>query len=140
MGSSSGGLEWWPCFVEFFFILSSMWMNQYYYVFGFTLLVFLILIVTCAEITVVLCYFQLCSENYNWWWRAFLTSGSTALYVFFYSAIYFSRLEPDMWVTYLLYFGYMGMLSLAIFLVTGSVGFLSCLWFTKKIYGSIKVD
>jgi transmembrane 9 superfamily protein 2/4 len=61
-------------------------------------------------------------------------------YVFIYSAIYFSRLEPDMWVTYLLYFGYMGMLSLAIFLVTGSVGVYSCLWFTKTIYGSIKVD
>jgi transmembrane 9 superfamily protein 2/4 len=45
-----------------------------------------------------------------------------------------------MWVTYLLYFGYMGMLSIAIFLVTGAVGFLSCLWFCKKIYGSIKVD
>jgi len=45
-----------------------------------------------------------------------------------------------MWVTYLLYFGYMGMLSLVIFLVTGTVGFYSCLWFTKKIYASIKVD
>jgi hypothetical protein len=62
-------------------------------VFGFTLLVFLILITTCAEITVVMCYFQLCSEDYNWWWRSFLTSGSTAIYVFIYSAIYFSRLE-----------------------------------------------
>ena len=88
-----GILPFGACFVEFFFILSSMWMNQYYYVFGFPLLVFLILIITCAEITVVLCYFQLCSEDYHWWWRAFLTSGSTALYVFLYSAIYFSRLE-----------------------------------------------
>jgi hypothetical protein len=33
----------------------------------------------------------------------------------------------------------MRMLSLAIFLVTGSVGFLASLWFTKTIYGSIKV-
>jgi len=66
--------------------------------------------------------------------------GSTAIYVFVYSAVYFSRLGPDMWVTYLLYFGYMGMLSLAIFLVTGSVGFLASLWFTKTIYGSIKVE
>lgn len=33
-------------------------MDQYYYVFGFLLLVFLILAVTCAEITIVLCYFQ----------------------------------------------------------------------------------
>ena len=135
-----GILPFGACFVEFFFILSSIWMNQYYYVFGFTLLVFLILMVTCAEITVVLCYFQLCSENYHWWWRSFLTSGSTAIYVFIYSAIYFTRLEPDLWVTYLLYFGYMAMLSIAMFLVTGSVGFSSCLWFTRKIYGSIKVD
>jgi len=135
-----GILPFGACFVEFFFILSSMWMNQYYYVFGFTALVFVILIVTCAEITVVLCYFQLCSEDYHWWWRSFLTSGSTAMYVFIYSMIYFWRLEPVLWVTYLLYFGYMFMLSISIFLVTGTVGFLSCLWFTKKIYGSIKVD
>jgi transmembrane 9 superfamily protein 2/4 len=74
-----GILPFGACFVEFFFILSSMWMNQYYYVFGFTLLVFCILILTCAEISVVLCYFQLCAEDYNWWWRAFFTSGSTAL-------------------------------------------------------------
>ena len=60
------------------------------------------------------------------------------MYVFIYSTIYFWRLEPVLWVTYLLYFGYMFMLSLCIFLVTGTVGFLSCLWFTRKIYGSIK--
>ncbi len=35
---------------------------QFYYLFGFLALVFLILIITCAEITIVLCYFQLCSE------------------------------------------------------------------------------
>lgn len=60
----------------------SIWMDQYYYVFGFTLIVAVILIVTCAEITMVLIYFQLCNEDYNWWWRSFLASGSTALYMF----------------------------------------------------------
>ena len=39
-----------------------MWQHQFYYLFGFLALVFLILIITCAEITIVLCYFQLCSE------------------------------------------------------------------------------
>ena len=38
-------------------------MDQYYYVFGFLLLVYVILGVTCAEITIVLNYFQLCSEG-----------------------------------------------------------------------------
>ncbi|KAH8094060.1 hypothetical protein JL720_4049 [Aureococcus anophagefferens] len=109
-------------------------------VFGFTALVFVILIVTCCEITIVLCYFQLCSENYHWWWRAFLTSGSTALYVLLYSCVYFGRLAADEWFTYVLYFGYMILISLGLFALTGACGFFACLWFTKKIYASIKVD
>lgn len=135
-----GILPFGACFVELFFIMSSLWMDQYYYVFGILFLVYVILVVTCAEITIVLCYFQLCAEDYNWWWRSFLASGSTALYVFLYSAFYFSKLEPSLFVTYVLYFGYMGIICLGLFLLTGCIGFLACLWFTRTIYGSIKVD
>lgn len=135
-----GILPFGACFVELFFVMSSIWMDQYYYVFGFLLLVYIILCVTCAEITIVMCYFQLCAEDYRWWWRSFLTSGSTALYVFLYSILYFSRLESNMFVTYLLYFSYMAVISLGIFLITGTVGFFACLYFNYQIYGSIKVD
>ena len=83
---------------------------------------------------------QLCAEDYHWWWRAFLTSGSTAIYVLVYSCVYFSRLGADEWFTYVLYFGYMVLISLGLFVLTGASGFLACLWFTKKIYASIKVD
>lgn len=41
-------------------------LNQIYYVFGFLYVVFFILIATCAEITMVMCYFQLCNEDYHW--------------------------------------------------------------------------
>jgi len=135
-----GILPFGACFVELFFVMSSIWMDQYYYVFGFLFLVYIILGVTCAEITTVLCYFQLCSEDYRWWWRSLLTSGSTALYVFLYSVVYFARLESNMFVTYLLYFGYMAAISMGLFLVTGTIGFFSCLYFNYQIYGSIKVD
>jgi transmembrane 9 superfamily protein 2/4 len=94
-----GVLPFGACFVELFFIMSSLWMDQYYYVFGFLLLAYVILLVTCAEITIVLCYFQLCAEDYRWWWRSLLNSGSTALFVFFYSIAYFARLEGN----YLIY-------------------------------------
>ena len=135
-----GILPFGACFVELFFIMSSIWMDQYYYVFGFLLLVYVILAITCAEITIVLCYFQLCSEDYRWWWRSFITSGSTAFYVFLYSAFYFLRLEGNMWVTYCLYFGYMFVICVGVFLLTGTVGFFSCLYFNYQIYSSIKVD
>lgn len=62
-----GILPFGAVFIELFFIMSSLWLHQVYYVFGFLLLVLVILILTCAEITMVLCYFQLCSENYHWW-------------------------------------------------------------------------
>lgn len=33
-----------------------------YYMFGFLFLVFIILLITCSEATVLLCYFHLCAE------------------------------------------------------------------------------
>eukprot|EP00614_Pseudopedinella_elastica_P007928 CAMPEP_0172612706 /NCGR_PEP_ID=MMETSP1068-20121228/36232_1 /TAXON_ID=35684 /ORGANISM="Pseudopedinella elastica, Strain CCMP716" /LENGTH=89 /DNA_ID=CAMNT_0013416947 /DNA_START=11 /DNA_END=283 /DNA_ORIENTATION=- len=88
----------------------------------------------------VLVYFQLCAEDYHWWWKSFLAAGSTAIYVFLYSAIYFSKLEANLAVTYVIYFGYMFVLSLGLFLLCGAVGFGSAFWFIKTIYGSIKID
>jgi transmembrane 9 superfamily member 2/4 len=128
-------------YVELFFIMTSLWMDQYYYVFGFTLIVYLILIITCAEVTVLLVYYQLCAENHRWWWFSFFAPGSTALYTFIYSMFWFRSLEASkLFMTYLLYFGYMGLICTAILLVTGTVGALTSLWFVRKIYGTIKVD
>ncbi|KAK1436888.1 hypothetical protein QVD17_02672 [Tagetes erecta] len=62
-------------YVELFFVLTSVWFNQFYYIVGFICIAFVILIITCAEIAIVLCYFQLCNEDYNWWWLAYLTTG-----------------------------------------------------------------
>jgi transmembrane 9 superfamily protein 2/4 len=135
-----GVLPFGACFVELFFIMSSIWMDQYYYVFGFLLIVFVILAITCAEMSIVLSYFQLCSEDYNWWWRSFTTAGATALYVFAYSFIYFSRLESNLAITYFLYFGYMTIASAGLFLMTGTMGFVASYYFNYQIYGSIKVD
>jgi len=136
-----GILPFGACFVELFFILTSMWLGAYYYVFGFLLLVFVILLLTCAEMTVVLTYFQLCNEDYHWWWRSFLSAGSTGLYVLLYSGVYFFRtVQPNLFATYLLYFGYMGIISLGIFLMTGCIGFAASLAFNRVIFASIKVD
>lgn len=72
-----GILPFGAVFVELFFILSSIWQHRFYYFFGFLSLAFLILLITCAEITLVLCYLHLCAEDYKWWWRSFFTGGST---------------------------------------------------------------
>uniref|UniRef100_A0A803MRR7 Transmembrane 9 superfamily member n=2 Tax=Chenopodium quinoa TaxID=63459 RepID=A0A803MRR7_CHEQI len=136
-----GILPFGAVFIELFFILTSIWLNQFYYIFGFLFIVFVILIITCAEITIVLCYFQLCSEDYHWWWRSYLTAGSSALYLFLYSIFYFfTKLEITKLVSGILYFGYMLIGSYAFFVLTGTIGFYACFWFVRKIYSSVKID
>ncbi|KAM0943422.1 putative nonaspanin (TM9SF), MFS transporter superfamily [Dioscorea sansibarensis] len=136
-----GILPFGAVFIELFFILTSIWLNQFYYIFGFLFLVFIILIVTCAEITIVLCYFQLCSEDYLWWWRSYLTSGSSALYLFLYATFYFfTKLEITKLVSGALYFGYMLIAAYSFFVLTGTIGFYACFWFTRLIYSSVKID
>eukprot|EP00930_Biecheleria_cincta_P033134 TRINITY_DN22948_c0_g1_i1.p1 TRINITY_DN22948_c0_g1~~TRINITY_DN22948_c0_g1_i1.p1 ORF type:complete len:918 (-),score=129.39 TRINITY_DN22948_c0_g1_i1:39-2792(-) len=128
-------------FTELHFILSSLWLHQFYYLFGFLALVLLILMITCAEISIALTYFRLAMENHRWCWSSFLASGTSGGYFFAYSTYYFhSGLEIESVVSTILYFGYMGIASMFFSLMTGSMGFLASAYFVRQIYGSIKVD
>jgi transmembrane 9 superfamily protein 2/4 len=136
-----GILPFGAVFVELFFILSSLWLDQYYYVFGFLAAVFVILCITCAELTIVMTYFQLCNEDYHWWWRSFLTSGSCAFYLWMYTIFYFyTKLDIVTATSALLYFAYMAIVSVGFFFVTGVIGFTATFWFMVTIYGALKVD
>lgn len=141
-GIIMGGVLPFGCiFIQLFFILNSIWSAQTYYMFGFLFLVFVILIITCSEATILLCYFHLCAEDYHWWWRSFLTSGFTAVYFFIYCIHYYvSKLELQGGASTFLYFGYMLIVVFLFFLLTGTIGFFACFWFVTKIYSVVKVD
>merc|ERR1711966_478482 len=122
MSLVGGLLPFGAVFTELFFIMSSLWQHQFYYLFGFLALVLIILVITCAEISIALTYFQLTAENHRWWWRSFLASASSGGYVFAYSVFYFSsRLLIEKVVSTLLYFGYMAIISVLFALMTGSI-------------------
>jgi len=136
-----GILPFGAVFIELFFILSSIWQHQFYYMFSFLFIVFFILVLTCAEITIVMCYFQLCSEDYHWWWRSYLTSGASAFYMFIYSIFYFfTKLTITKFLSAVLFFGYTLIMSLAFFVLTGAIGFIACFIFVRKIYSAVKVE
>lgn len=141
-GMVMGGILPFGCiFIQLFFILNSIWAHQTYYMFGFLMLVFIILMITCSEATVLLCYFHLCAEDYHWWWRAFFTSGFTAVYLFGYCVHYFTaKLSISGFVSTVLYFSYTLIMVFIFFLLTGTIGFFACFWFIRKIYAYVKVD
>eukprot|EP00759_Apiculatamorpha_spiralis_P026227 PhF_6_TR29309/c0_g1_i1/m.42981/K17086/TM9SF2_4; transmembrane 9 superfamily member 2/4 len=137
----AGVLPFGAAFIELVFILSSIWQGRVYYVFGFLALVFVIVVVTVSEITIVMVYFQLCYEDYQWWWRSFLMSASSGVHLFLYSAYYFfTALTVQQLSSSALYFGYMSMVSAFFGLTTGTIGFLSAFFFVRYIYSHIRID
>lgn len=142
-GVFSGILPFGVVFMELVFILSSIWQNEIFYFFGFLGAVFLILVVTCAEVSIVLTYLQLSKESYHWWWPAFISTASSGIYVFGYSLVFLFT-QPGLVgihvVSTLVYTGYMLLGSLMFALGTGCIGFLSSFAFVRKIYASVHID
>ncbi|KAJ2780715.1 Transmembrane 9 super member 2 [Coemansia javaensis] len=136
-----GVLTFGAIFIELYFIMNSIWFHKVYYVFGFLFMVFAILVVTTAEVTVLLTYFHLCAEDYNWHWRSVYTAGASAFYVFLYGILfYFTRLRLASYASLITYFGWMGLACFLFFILTGTIGFVASHVFVRKIYSAIKID
>jgi transmembrane 9 superfamily protein 2/4 len=127
-------------YVEFYYMMSSVWRGNYYIVFGFLLLVLLITAATCAFTAIVITYFRLRREDYRWWWSSLTTSGAIGAYTFLYSFVYFKQLEATDLGAYCIFFGSMAVVSLGLAAMMGFVGVWSSLWFTRRMYSSLKRD
>eukprot|EP00980_Cylindrotheca_fusiformis_P021502 scaffold8353_cov138-Cylindrotheca_fusiformis.AAC.33 len=127
--------------IELFFIMSALWLHQIYYMMGFLLVVILILAATCAEVSVVMTYLQLCAEDHRWWWKSYFNCASAGFYLFLYSLWFLSkRLELVGVLPVVVYITYMWMISLLFSLFCGAIGVLCSFWFCRQIYGALKVD
>ena len=51
-----------------------------------------------------------------------------------------TRAKTAKFVAGLSYLGYVFILSYVFFVLTGFIGFISCFWFVRKIYASVKID
>jgi len=128
-------------FVELYFVLSSLFASRAYYAFGFLALTAGVVFLTTATVTILFTYFMLCAEEYRWHWRAFLIGGGSAFWLFGYGLFYWAtRLSLDSFSGVVIYLGYLVLLTLCDFLVTGTVGFLASYWVVYKLYAAIRVD
>ena len=49
-------------FIEWFFVLQTVWFHQFYYYFGFLSATFGLLLIATAEVSIFLVFAQLCAE------------------------------------------------------------------------------
>lgn len=116
-------------------------LSQVYYVYGFFLLVFVILIIVTLCVTIVGTYFLLNAENYHWHWTAFASAASTAVYVYMYAFYYFAfKTKMTGFFQTAFYFGYTAIFCLGLGIMCGAVGYLGAQSFVRRIYRNIKCD
>ncbi len=144
--------------MELYFVLSSLFASRAYYAFGFLALTAGVFALTTATVTILFTYFNLCAEEYRWHWRAFLAGGGSAFWLLLYGIYYWaSRLSLDSMQSVVLYMGYLLLLVLLDFLVTGTcwaaicgindahaqqgtIGFLASYWAVRRLYSAIRID
>jgi hypothetical protein len=116
----TGILPFGAIFVELYFIMTSLWTNKIYYMFGFLFLCYGLMIITSAATTILLVYFLLCAENYRWHWRAFAGAGMTGGYVFINALIFWAtRVSFGGLTGAVLYVGYSALIGFVVFILTG---------------------
>ncbi|CAL9117909.1 unnamed protein product [Musa textilis] len=137
----AGFLPFSAIYIELFYIFGSLWGHRIYTIYSILFIVFIILLIVTAIINIALTYFQLASEDHEWWWRSFLCGGSTGLYVYAYCLNYFYALS-DMsgFMQTSFFFSYMACICYGFFLMLGMVGFRTALLFVHHIYRFIKCE
>ncbi|CAL9762293.1 unnamed protein product [Musa acuminata subsp. burmannicoides] len=137
----AGFLPFGAIYIELFYIFGSLWGHKIYTIYSILFIVFIILLIVTTIIDIALTYFQLASKDHEWWWRSFLCSGSTGLYVYAYCLYYYYALS-DMsgFMQTSFFFSYMACICYGFFLMLGMVGFCTALLFVRHIYRSIKCE
>src|SRR3984885_10102235 len=154
----TGILPFCAIFVELYFIMTSLWTNKIYYMFGFLFICYGLMIITSACTTILLVYFLLCAEDYRWQWRAFFGAGMTGGYVFLNAlGFWATRISFGGLTGAVLYLGYSALVGFLVFVLTGkaahrcvcathctdyqigTIGFFASYAFVHRIYGNIKV-
>ena len=107
-------------FFELLSIVKSIWFGRIYYMFGFLFLCYCLMIMSCAAVTIMMTYFLLCAENYNWQWRSFLGAGMSGGYVFLYCIGYLAlTAHLTGFAGIVLFLGYSLLISFTFFVLTG---------------------
>jgi transmembrane 9 superfamily protein 2/4 len=133
-------MPFFPCYVELPFIMAALWLHETYYKMKFLLFALMALGVVSALVGIGLCYMQLRAEDHRWWWKSFANCAMAGCSAYLYVLCFLdSRLHLTTIVAVRFYLICTTMISICIGLFSGSVSFLSSLWFTRTIYASVTV-
>ncbi|KAL7309614.1 hypothetical protein PS15m_010474 [Mucor circinelloides] len=128
-------------YLNMYYVTLSQWSSKYHYMFGFLIVISIILTITAAIVSIGITYCSICCQDYQWWWNSFRIAFVSSICLFIYSAYYFTfHTNVVGLVPAVVYFGHSLILCLIYGLCTGTVGFFATYGFMRNIYTSIKID
>ena len=127
--------------IEVYYIHLTLWGRQYFEIYSIILILFVILLLVTACISVTLTYFQLTLEDYRWWWRSVVSVGSLSLFVLSYAVyFYYTGTQMHGFQQALQFFGYMLIASYILFLMLATVSFISSFGLVYYMYSRLKFE
>ncbi len=137
----AGLLSFGSIFIELYYVLTSLWNYKFYHVYGFLLGVYAILAIVVGMTSIIVVYFCLNAENWQWHWTAFGSGASTSAYVFLYGIYYFFfKTTMHGFLQTSFYFGYMALIAIHLGLLCGTLGHAAASGFVRAIFQNVKVD
>ncbi|KJE93671.1 hypothetical protein CAOG_004425 [Capsaspora owczarzaki ATCC 30864] len=132
-----------PIGIEWVAMTSALYSSNLYVWFPYLLTALIMFLAQTATQVVLFVYLRLRAENYHWWWVSFIAPAAVGIPIFVQSA--FNLLSHN--VVFgsggsgvFNYFIVVIIAALTFSIMAGAAGMLACLWFTRKIYASIKIS
>ncbi|KAI9258103.1 Endomembrane protein 70-domain-containing protein [Phascolomyces articulosus] len=128
-------------FIDYDELLKSLWHGEIHLMIMYGITACVLLGIATACVSVILVFFQLCNEDYHWWWMSFAVGGASSLYMFIYAIVfYWIRTDIQGVVSGAIYIVHTLMGCGLLGLATGSLGFFCTYNVIRRIYSAVKVD
>ncbi|KAL5716841.1 hypothetical protein ACHQM5_009957 [Ranunculus cassubicifolius] len=127
-------------FIELHYFYQSIWGHKIYTAYNILFIIFVVLILLTAILSIGLTYNQLAAEDHEWWWSSLLCGGSTAVFMYSYCFVFYARSNMSGFMQLSFFFGYNACMCYAFFLMLGAIGFYTSLLFVRHIYHAVKLE
>ena len=125
-------------FIELNDVMSSLWNHEIYFIAIFLWISFYLFIIVMSEISVLAVFWNLKYGDYIWWWKSFIIGASPVIYFILYSIYYFFYLNLTHLSAMIVYFGFVGLISILYIFIFGSISVMVTFKFLDKIYSKIR--
>lgn len=122
-------------------LVQNFWGGNVDFLFPLVMLVIVLMLITCAQVGIVVTFINLIHGNYKWWWSAFMSTASLGLYTMVYTTTVFCVVVgPKNFNHLLLFLCSTVLVSGMVALACGSISFVASFLFVKYLYSNVKAN